>query len=198
MPTGYTAAIEDGCTFKEYAMGCARAFGACVMMRDESSGKEIPEEFKPSSYHSEELAKAEAEVARLEALTDEAAKDEESQERAEEQTRRDEYRADCRLKDQRYQVIREQVVAWKPPFQGEHDKFKEFMLSQIDMCFPTGLPEDYHPPLVEQTGAEWKADAIAKAHKDVGYHKAENAGEIERAAGRTKWVQQLRNALMDV
>ena len=34
MPTGYTDKIKDGITFKEYAMGCARAFGALITMRD--------------------------------------------------------------------------------------------------------------------------------------------------------------------
>lgn len=38
MPTGYTADIKDGIDFKTYAMNCARAFGACVMLRDEPGG----------------------------------------------------------------------------------------------------------------------------------------------------------------
>lgn len=28
MPSGYTCGIEKGITFKEFALGCARAFGA--------------------------------------------------------------------------------------------------------------------------------------------------------------------------
>ena len=34
MPTGYTADIKDGIDFKTYAMNCARAFGARVMLRE--------------------------------------------------------------------------------------------------------------------------------------------------------------------
>ena len=37
MPTGYTADIQDGkiTTLREYALSCARAFGALIMMRDD-------------------------------------------------------------------------------------------------------------------------------------------------------------------
>jgi hypothetical protein len=37
MPTGYTAGVADGTIteFREYALLCARAFGACIMLRDE-------------------------------------------------------------------------------------------------------------------------------------------------------------------
>jgi hypothetical protein len=38
MPTGYTAMIEEreDVTFREFALTCARAFGACIMQRDNS------------------------------------------------------------------------------------------------------------------------------------------------------------------
>ena len=41
MPTGYTAIIEDdpNCTFEQYLMRCARAFGATVTMRDDPLDK---------------------------------------------------------------------------------------------------------------------------------------------------------------
>lgn len=49
MPTGYTADIKDGISFETYAMNCARAFGACVSLRDKpSGGKVIPDAFEPS------------------------------------------------------------------------------------------------------------------------------------------------------
>lgn len=37
MPTGYTASVQEGkvTEFRDFAMECARAFGALVMMRDE-------------------------------------------------------------------------------------------------------------------------------------------------------------------
>ena len=49
MPTGYTSKIYEGkenVTGKSFIMDCARGFGACISMRDESSDTPIPEEFK--------------------------------------------------------------------------------------------------------------------------------------------------------
>lgn len=53
MPTGYTVGIADGkiTTFEQYAMTCARAFGALVMMRDDPFDAPIPEEIKVADYY---------------------------------------------------------------------------------------------------------------------------------------------------
>ena len=45
MPSGYTEGVASGkvTEFKEYALLCARAFGACISLRDEPLSLEIPE-----------------------------------------------------------------------------------------------------------------------------------------------------------
>jgi hypothetical protein len=59
MPTGYTADIKNGISFKTFAMNCARAFGACVTLRDEpGGGDKIPEAFEASTYHAQQVEKA--------------------------------------------------------------------------------------------------------------------------------------------
>lgn len=57
MTTGYTVDMYEGkeVSFPEFATKCARAFGALVSMREEPLDAPIPEEFKPSSYHVEQL-----------------------------------------------------------------------------------------------------------------------------------------------
>ena len=66
MPTGYTADVMDGkvTDFKLFAMQCARAFGALVIMRDEPLNAEIPDEFSPSNYHFQELEQARERLAK--------------------------------------------------------------------------------------------------------------------------------------
>ena len=68
MPTGYTDAIKDGITFQQFAMNCARAFGACVTMRDDPSDKPIPERFEPSAWHKERLGDAYAALSELDKM----------------------------------------------------------------------------------------------------------------------------------
>ena len=69
MPTGYTAGVATGeiKDFKTYALQCARAFGACIMLRDEPMSDEIPE-FKPSDHYEKSLAKATADLAAFTAI----------------------------------------------------------------------------------------------------------------------------------
>jgi len=70
MPTGYTDKINEGITFKTFALNCARAFGACVEFRDEGGGGEvIPEVFHPSDYHLKCQDKAISELQMLNAMT---------------------------------------------------------------------------------------------------------------------------------
>ena len=68
MPTGYTAVIQDNLdiSMKDFALVCARAFGACVMMRDEPFDTPIPEEFVPDTYHTDKLKQFTDELNHLE------------------------------------------------------------------------------------------------------------------------------------
>ena len=69
MPTVFTNDIEKGITFKQYAMQCARAFGACIEIRDEPLGKEIPSKFKVSNFYGESLKDAKKELELIKKLT---------------------------------------------------------------------------------------------------------------------------------
>lgn len=196
MVTGYTAAIEEGCTFKEYAMGCARAFDACITMRDDRSDAKIPEKFNPSDYYLKQVSKCEADLARLKSLPEDEAKAEESREREGETARREAYRVECERKAQRYERIREDVVAWTPPEGDEHDDFKAFMLSQIDLCLPNMRMRDgFWTELVEVSGSEWRARQVTAVEENIAYAREQYAKECNTAAGRTKWVTDLRVAL---
>ena len=53
MPTGYTCHIEDGTvtTLRQYALTCARAFGACASMRDEPLTVLPPSKVEPDTRY---------------------------------------------------------------------------------------------------------------------------------------------------
>jgi len=70
MPTGYSAPVLEGKikTLPEFALLCARAFGACVNMRDDSMSADIPEEFPVSDYHSKAYKQASRKLNRLNSL----------------------------------------------------------------------------------------------------------------------------------
>ncbi len=195
MPTGYTHKVADGevTEFKAFALECARAFGACVTMRDSPPDAEIPDAFEPSDWHTKELAKARAEIVRLEAMTAaevEAARDAEyDAAMAAAQKDRDK----TAQTKARYEAMLAKVEAWHPPT-AQHEGLREFMRDQLtrsndfDCTHDSPLPEKKSP-------REWHEAAIARAHRSVVYHAAEDAKERERAASRTAWIRALKASL---
>lgn len=199
MPTGYTACIEDGCTFKEYALRCAKAFGACVTMRDDPGDKPIPEKFEPSSWNAKELAKAQARLKELDGMTlKQAAKMAENAYEEAEGHRLASLKRE-RLKLARYQDMRKKVLAYVPP-SPDHEEYRKFMLDQIDLCIKPnswgGPMVDYYEKPTERLSAEaWLAAQKTKARRDIAYHTEEHRKETERVEGRNRWIKQLRESL---
>ena len=198
MPTGYTAQIADGITFKEYALGCARAFVALIEMRDDPSGAPIPEEFVASSYHADTVANAEASLRELELMDAETA-----QARADAAAKKDmayhtKAIADSLVLRGKYEAMLESAQAYIAP-SDDHREFKAFMVSQIKDSIKFDCGSDYHQRQIaqmnHQTGAEWIADQRANLQREVEYHSGGLAAERERAAERTAWVKQLKESL---
>lgn len=196
MPTGYTADISKGITFETFAMNCARAFGACVALRDEPPGGEfIPDRFEPSPYHAQRLEEAKADLAALDAmmpaeLDRAAAKDYDEQE-----TRRVTALADRKTLRGQYEAMLAKVRAWRAPTE-EHVELKSFMEEQIIQSIEIDCGGTfYNKPTEMLTGEQWR-DARRKAlERSVNYHEREHAEEVKRSEDRSNWVNTLRQSL---
>lgn len=193
MPTGYTARLYEGegQSFPEFAMECARAFGACVTLRDSPD----TEAFQPSSYHTDALAKAEARLSEVQEWTLEDA-DADAQRAYDEACKaRDAAEEQRRRISERYRAMLVRVHAWEPPT-DEHYELREFMRSQLEeaLKFDTGGLSHWPLP-VRKSGSQHKADEIAAAAKDIAYHTKEHGEELKRAIQRTAWVAALRDSL---
>lgn len=200
MPTGYTAAIGEGkgITFEKFILQCARAFGACIEMRDEPMDKPIPDEFKPSDYSKKQLAEANKLVEALDAMTDaECAKKARSEYDESVKYHKEGIAKNATLKS-KYEEMLAKVEAWTPP-SPDHEGLKKFMREQIAESIQFDCGGSYHADALNQlrvqTGAEWRKSAIEKARKDIAYHSKSQAEENERAAKRTLWVRQLRESI---
>ena len=71
MPTGYTAGVQDGTVtdFSEFALQCARNFGALVTMRDDPWSTPIPERFEASEYARTAVVEAQQKLDEFHKLT---------------------------------------------------------------------------------------------------------------------------------
>lgn len=196
MPTGYTAAIADGIDFEQFVMRCARAMGACVLMRDDPMDAPIPGRFEPSDYHTRKLEEANAALTRLQAMTcDETEVAAQEAFAAETKSNTDAIARNRELRG-KYEAMLEQVQAWAPPT-PDHDGFKRFMTEQLTESIRFDCNEDYYqerkPKL--KTGEQWRAEQIAAALRDVDYHTREHAEEVARTESRNQWIAALRGSL---
>jgi hypothetical protein len=188
MPTGYTAIIEEkpDLTFREFALRCARAMGACIMQRD-SPIDELPKAPEPSDYYEKSKRTAEAKLVELRGLTVEG--------------KRALWQADCerigrenadsitkaKESERRYSRMRAMVEGWTPPTK-DHEGFRKFMLDQIDAS-----SSDWKPYTVElaPTPGDWYAKQVEAAEWSLKYSIEHAADEIRRTNGRKAWIEAL-------
>lgn len=202
MPTGYTAPVQSGeiTEFKDFALQCARAFGALIMMRDDPSDAPIPKRFEPSTYNADRLAEATAELARISDQPVSFWEAEASRTYAEALARWEERRQEKREQRTRYEAMLAKVEAWTPPT-PDHEELKKFMGQQLaeSIRFDCGSTDEdeakYDPKPELRQWADYRAERLAELTRQVSYHTEENRKEIERTEGRNRWVEALRAAL---
>lgn len=195
MPTGYTSSIEDGISFEKFVLQCSRAFGALIMMRDEPTDAPIPDEFLPSDYHLKEAEKAKTKYHMLNYFSIDSAQErikKEYEEAMKEWDDRVRHKLNLKLK---YEQMLDKVRDWEPPT-SEHYGLKEFMIQQIteSIKWDCEIYEQYKPVL-ETNAVKWIDEQKAKHLKDLEYHEAEYAKEVDRSKNRTEWVRALKKSL---
>lgn len=194
MPTGYTACIEKGASFKDYAWTCARAFGALASMREDSFGAPIPEKLEASPYYLQKKKQSEQDLSKLKSMS---LKDAEIKAKAEYNEalkyRTKELKERNEL-EKKYRKILNQVQSWKVP-SPDHDNFKEFMVSQIISSIQGDCGTDYLDIPKLLTGKEWKELALKNIKHDLDYYGKEYEDEIISVEEKNLWLKQLRESL---
>lgn len=200
MPTGYTAGVQSGeiVTLEQYAMTCARAFGALVSMRDQPLDSTIPEKLYPNPSY--------------ERLLNEAIKEEEIFLNSSEEELRKMYLAEheeamltwktrlnnSNLHSQRYNQMLEKVVNWEVP--ESLSRLKDFMEEQLNSGknFDCVDITKYDPKPIKKGFPVWKYQKQLQLRKSVDRCKKEYHDEIKRVEERNKWLADLRQSLKDV
>ena len=196
MPTEYTVKLmEHGQSFPEFVMGCARAFGACITMRDDLNETPIPDKFEPTDYHVKAAVEARGKLATLKGMTDDEkiafglskkkAAIKHNQEWLERENR----------ENGRLDEMESQVRVWIPPTK-DHQGLKDFMLQQIKISRgDTGYIQKELSDAQAKNPMDYYVAGVSAAARDINYHTEENEKETGRVSGRTEWVQQLRQSI---
>jgi hypothetical protein len=194
MPTGYTYPVCEGkiTEFPEFAMSCARAFGALITMRDDPMDAPIPEEFAPNTkYYDDRIAANTAEIERIQAMSHTEADAAAHAEHLAAIVSRRNYLADKEAEAGRINAMIAKVRTWEPPT-PDHVEMKNFMLDQLRMS----LPGDYAPSIPEALDwREWRQKKISDLSDSIARDTKNRDEEIDRARKRTEWVKALRASL---
>lgn len=196
MPTGYTADVQSGkiTDFNEYALQCARAFGACLMLRDEPMSSEIPT-FKSSRYHIEARDQAVSDLAALDGMSLEECAALQAKEYDDAVAYRDKRLAEIADERGRYEAMLTKAKAFKAPT-TEHEGYAMFLVSQLEESIKFDCGTEYHERPIEKLPVEqWRQERRANLEHDIDYHTKHQAEEDERTASRNEWVRQLKAAL---
>jgi len=197
MTTGYTMMLEDeNVDFNAFIMSCAKAFGACVTMRDEPHDKEIPEKFEPSDHHSKALAKTNFELVAFLDLPEEDRvtiwNDEHDRAR---KMREETLEGKVKL-HRNYSNMLEKVLAWTPPT-GDHKGLKDFMIEQIQTSIDHDCDIKYYDknPVVQMNFTEWVEMKKECLEDSIKYHIEHGKKEIDSFNKKNEWIKDLRNSL---
>ena len=195
--TGYTSGVIDGkiATLKDFAMLCARAMGACIMMRDEPSSTAIPDEFRPSTWSKDAQAMAQEELDALLALSPAEVVAKATSFYVDERTRREKANEECRLARARCLEMALKVDAWQPPT-PDHQGLKTYMFDQLRIT-AEGNSDLYDEPLEEKTPTAWLAARLFEIRARIASYEKSQFEENERTASRNQWLRDLRASLAE-
>jgi hypothetical protein len=196
MPTGYTAVLlEHEVTFPQFAISCARAFGALITMRDEPGDAPIPEELVPSDFHAMRLEEAREELRLFSTLTVPEREVMAKAGIATEIKRIESWISRETAENSVFDKMAEQVRRWIPPT-SDHERMKEFMLEQLSIS-RSDLSYNYGALAAAKalSTSEWLTAKEKSLQRDVEYHAEEDQKERQRTAERNAWLRALRLSL---
>ena len=199
MPTGYTSIVaeNENFTFPEFAMRCARNFGAFIMMRDEPLDAPIPEKFEPSDYYKNEYERAKA-------AYDDFIANPPTYEGLEKQyneyvaLEKERFIADFAEKDikrRRYNAMLLKVLKWQPPT-PEHEGLKKFMIDQLHDSIDFDCKE-YQPVISDREEYIAHNQSGKYLKEELDFYEKQWHDEIERTNSRNKWLKELRKSLKE-
>jgi len=192
MPTGYTAElIEKGMEFNDFVLTCARAFGACIELRDRKlapAPRTIPSN---GNYHEEELKKAIKELEDFDKLPmksklDKAKAKQKTTIKYLKKSLLEGMETNKRLKD-----MEDKIIAWTPPTK-DHVELKEFMLDQIKISYEN--VEYYEKEIKTENDRSLSkivSDIRNSLKMSVDYHKEYAERDKNLNKDRSGWLDKL-------
>lgn len=211
MPTGYTYKVVDGTStsLKEFALDCAKAFGALIELKDAPRDAKIPVKLDDSSITRarDSWTQASDRWKELQAYTETEWKKLSYNRWLESLESRRNYRLRNEQERTRVNMMLEKVRAWKAKYSPEDLKNKEkieyfnFLEQQLTISYPYKL-DDYekaeNDPIAPMDWETFRNEEIKRFLDEISY-RSENLEEtIEREEGKQKWIDDLRTMINEI
>jgi hypothetical protein len=193
MPTGYTADLYEGkdISFSDFALKCARAFGACIEQRDDDpNDKPKLIEKTKDNYNIRKLNEAKMWKKPTKAEFDAYVKKQTAyyNEQIDKQNK---------LKAS-YQKMLDKANDWTPPTK-EHEGLKKFMIEQLTDSMKFECSNDYYErelvDIQHLTYTKYVKDMRESNERDIEYHTNELKKDNERVDKRNEWISALYKSL---
>jgi hypothetical protein len=196
MPSRCTAIIQEGGTFKEFALKCARSFGPLYTLRDEPSNIPIPDVIKPNTYHLKQIEEYKKELDFFSNTTDselEILLDSEFEESYKSHTNALKENRELRS---RYEDALRKANDYIAPTDN-HIEYKKFMIELLEESIHFDCDESYyleHVP-IKKSLEDFKKERIESIKDSIKYHTKNWEDELERSHKNTEWAQALKKSL---
>ena len=194
MPTGYTADIYNGkdVSFNDFALKCARAFGACIEQRDDdlNDKPKLIEKNNDDCYHIKRINEAKKWKKPTKVEFDDYVKMQTAyyNEKIDKQNK---------LKAS-YQKMLDKANAWTPPTK-EHEGLKKFMIEQLTGSLDFDCDNDYYQRelnnIKQLTYNQYVKNMRDSNKRDIEYHTNELKKDNERVDNRNAWISALYKSL---
>lgn len=196
MPTGFTSLMYENKpqTFREFAMSCARNFGAFVMVRDSPLSEEVPQSFAPSTYNAEAAERARLELAEVEGMTADEATAAARRECDAQVAQREEWAKGRRELRNRYEAMLIQARRWEPPTSA-HQGVKDFMIQQLEESIKFDCADYAQEPPILYGGDQWRERRVASLRRSIAESETRQLEENARCASRNLWIKHLIDSL---
>lgn len=182
-------------TFEQFALRCARSFGALVSMRDEPMDTPIPDEFSMDAHYQKDYEEAKAAYENF--LQNPPTDDELEKSYARYVQKETDHAREANEKRssgrKRYEAMLAKVRQWEPPTQ-EHVNLKDFMIEQLTDSIDFDCREYKSRICGKQEYMEYERSG--KYYEDklrVSKESLEKA--IQSCASRNAWLKDLRDSL---
>ena len=197
MPSGYTADIQNDISFEEYALGCARAFGACIEQRGDSAG-DAPKLREADTHYKKKLPEALAFLGYLQSLDDAQQEEFGNEERDKEIVRIRGKLDETQALKVKYEQMLDKVKGWEPPTPN-HVKLKDFMFKQIVDSIVFDCDTSYYTKALQaavtKTPLDFYQEALKNAEWECDHYESQLNETNLRVEEANAWIIQLYKSL---